>query len=128
VEPQELVVLYHHDLFADGIVHILSDQGFCPVAIDARDPDALTRLETLRPRVVVLQDNDSGPVFAGKLATILQRAADVGIVRVQAQSNTLEIYCARQVMAGGPGDLLAAISRLAKQPRSQDQEAPATSQ
>lgn len=125
MEPPELLILYHHDLFADGIAHILREQGLGAVAVDARVPGALAQLETLRPRVVLVEDNDADPVFAGKLGEILQRSGQIGVIRIQAQSNQLGIYTARQVTASRTQDLFDAITHLTEQESRPDQGAPA---
>ncbi len=108
-----VLVLYHHELFANGIVGLLREKGFSPIGLDARSKDALERVQALRPRLILVEDNDPDSVFATKLKEILKRNPEVGVIRINIESNLLSIYSARQVMATGPEDLFDAIERLA---------------
>ncbi len=122
------VILYQHELFADGIARLLRAQGFDPAILDGRAEGALARLQELRPRMLLLEDNDTDSTFALRLSEILRENPNVGVIRLSTQSNQLSLFSACKVTATGAQDLVEAISRLTRcslQPEDPSSEEPA---
>ncbi len=116
MELCQLVILYRHELFAKGLASLLRSHGFQVVPLDERSKDAFPRLQAMRPRVILVEDNDTDRAFATKLREILRRNPEVGVIRINVENNRLSIYCASQVTATGPQDLFDAVERLAGLP------------
>ncbi len=110
---QQMIILYHHELFAGGIARLLSHRGFKPLSLDARSEGVYQRLQALQPRVIVVEDNDSDALVADRLTEILRLNPEVGVIRVNIQSNRLGVYSARQVTTTRLEDLFDAIDHLA---------------
>ncbi len=82
--------------------------------MDGRAEGALAQLPVLRPRLILVEDNDGDAAFAVRLAEILRENPNVGVIRLSLSNNQLSIYSARQVTATGTGDLVNAIQDLAR--------------
>lgn len=119
----EVVVVYRHELFADAIMSLLRARGLGALAVDVRSREVFARVQGMRPRVILVEDNDSDGEFTAKLREILRRNPEVGVIRINVESNRLGIYSARQVMVSGPQDLFDAIDRLDEQPEGRRESA-----
>lgn len=63
-----------------------------------------------------MEDNDSEAGFALTLSQILSQSPEVGVIRLNIQSNQLGIYSARHLTASGVPDLVAAVRLLGERP------------
>lgn len=106
-----LPIFYHHELFADGVSRLLRPWAFDPVLIDARQEGALEQLRQMRPRLILVEANCDVD-FAETIGQILSDSPTVGVIRLSLDSNQLSLYSARQVMAYGSEDLVAAFRQL----------------
>ena len=121
MEPHDLLILYRHELFANGIVNLLRVHGLSPASVDLRSKDVFEHVHAMHPRVILVEDNDTDRSFATKLGHILKRNPHVGVIRIDIQNNRLGIYSAEQVTATDPQDLLDAINRLVTRSGERDQ-------
>lgn len=108
----KLVILYHHDLFATGIAHLLEGFGYSVIGVDGRREEAIAEVRAMRPRLVLVEDDDRDAVFTARLGELWADTPEIGVIRLPIQSNCIGVYSARQLTAGRTEDLVNAIKLL----------------
>ena len=109
MESCHVLILYKHQLFAAGATRLFDGRGYGLVAVEANSKGARRRVQSLKPHVIVVEDDDGDGVFATRLGGIL-KASQKGVIRVH--HNQLSVYSRKHSVVNGPEDLFEAIARL----------------
>lgn len=119
MESCHVLILYKHQLFAAGVARLFRGRGYGLVAIDACTKDARRRAQSLKPQVIVVEDDEGDSVFSTRLGGIL-KASRRGVIRVH--HNQLSIYSSKHAVVTGPEDLFDAIETLIGRDGAQNHE------
>ncbi|TAK28667.1 MAG: hypothetical protein EPO21_22520 [Chloroflexota bacterium] len=119
MESRSVLILYKHQLFAAGAARLFQERGYGLVAIDACSKGARRRVQSLKPHVILVEDDDGDGVFATRLGGIL-KASQNGVIRVH--HNQISVYSSRHAMVTGPEDLFEAIESLIGRDGEHDRE------
>jgi hypothetical protein len=101
----QVVVLYVHALFGQGIGKLLSsDKGLEVTCLPAEDESSCIELRRLRPRVIFVEAPDEGCVWRalGDLAPSI-------VIRVCLDDQRMDVYYGHKTLPAGPEDLIEAI-------------------
>jgi hypothetical protein len=114
VSQSRIVILSGRSLFAEGLAARLSRSpgGHELLSVDARQDDALERVIGLRPEAVLLDSSDEIVMRHRPLMHLLAALPELRIVRVDPQTNQVQIVSSQQHAAGRVDDLLALIDSM----------------
>jgi DNA-binding NarL/FixJ family response regulator len=96
MNQQRVLILYTQSLFGEGIQHILGEEPTVEViGVEPLAPESLAIVASLRPDVLIVAEGDHSPL----IGQILQTYADLPLICVSLEKNTVQIYYTHQVPA-----------------------------
>jgi len=114
-----VVVLSHKSLFADGIVSQLRTRAGQQVevqTVDAGAPEAMERVQAVRPHIILLDVND-GDVFRHcPVIEILRATPEVKVLQLDPKSDDIFVYSAARKRARGIGELVEVMQTVTAKP------------
>jgi hypothetical protein len=116
VSHSRIVILSGRSLFAEGLTARLSRQPGRHelLSVDARQDDALDRVIGLRPETVLLDSSDETVMRHRPLNHLLAALPELRIVRLDPQTDQVQIVTSQRHAAGQIDDLLALIDSTAE--------------
>ncbi|MDA8189702.1 MAG: hypothetical protein M0T85_16300 [Dehalococcoidales bacterium] len=108
---RRILVLYSKSLLAQGVENLLrKSEGLEVIGVDLEQRDAVRRIGTLQPEVVIV-DGDDLPVYGGSLILqLLREHPSVKVLCISVNGNTVDIYRKSQMAVTRADELVAAIN------------------
>jgi DNA-binding NarL/FixJ family response regulator len=105
-----LYIISKHAMFRHGLESLLNEIIELDIVGQSGDVEhALIEIETLHPRVVIFDSDNSSPEAVSEVMPILSTNSDIRVIALNLQSNDLFIYQATQWLATEVADLVEAI-------------------
>ncbi|MDR7434044.1 MAG: hypothetical protein QN189_02820 [Armatimonadota bacterium] len=99
-DKQRVLILSNHPVLGEGIQHLLKEEPAIEVVgMEAIAPECIDRVAFLRPDVVILAGGVKSPQLSQLTSHLLERFANLPLICVDLERDTVQIYHSRQVPA-----------------------------
>ncbi|MEO7715604.1 MAG: response regulator transcription factor [Capsulimonas sp.] len=106
-EPVPIVLVDDHGIWRDGVKSLLEDTEFQVIGEAASGKEAMALLETMRPRMILLDIRMAGGDGLDTLQAIKSQHPEISVVMLTTYDNPT--YMARAVAGGASGYLLKGV-------------------
>ena len=89
ISGQRVLIFSKPPLFARGIGHLIEASGLVVVGTELTTDEALTRVQTLQPDIIIFANVEVSPL---QLITLLDYAPNVRIVCLGLEGNLIRVY------------------------------------
>jgi hypothetical protein len=112
MEKWRMTILYDQRLAGESLAHILEKELYLVVCLfSLEDPDILVKLETSKPDLLMIVEEEAPCAQAVLLtAQILEAYPSLPLVRIKLSQHILHLYTSHAIPARSP-DLIEAIQK-----------------
>lgn len=94
-------------LFAQAVRHLVEGSGSTVVGLEPYTDEALTRIQSLQPDIIILNDTELSPLL---LTSLLDYAPTVRVIRLELDGNLIRVYDRHQLNACEAQDFVNILS------------------
>ncbi len=106
--PERRVLIFSKEpLFAQALRRLVEDNGLTIVGLESCTDEAPTRIQMLRPDIIILNDTEISPPL---LTTLLDCAPTVRVIRLTLDGNLIRVYDRHQLVAYEAQDFVNILS------------------
>ncbi len=104
---QRVVIFSKPSLFARGISRLIEESGLIVVGTELSTDEALTRVQSLLPDIIILANAEPSP---SQIITLLDYAPNVRVVCLTLERNLIRVYDRHQLDAHEAQDFVNVLN------------------